>query len=201
VPQKELDLLQLASRSVAKPSTGTSQIVGRQLRHAYALGGFLHNVPNRLHRHTISPSPSNSVDPAEQLSSINCGCGNPIVQFGSHPIGNWNRSNVASLANQIDNGPMLFALLEMIQSQSHGFMPPQAAREQQREQCSVAFSLQSLMIGCLPKCLALLCGQPIAEAHSQLLHALSAANTSRQIGAEETAVGGLVCKPAHGTET
>ena len=35
----------------------------------------------------------------------------------------------------------------------------------------------------------------------QLLHALNTANTSRQIGAEETAVGGLVCKPAHSTET
>jgi hypothetical protein len=35
----------------------------------------------------------------------------------------------------------------MIQSQCHGFMPPQAAREQQCEQCSVAFSFQSLMIG------------------------------------------------------
>jgi hypothetical protein len=58
-----------------------------------------------------------------------------------------------------------------------------------------------LMIGCLPKSLALLRGQPIAEAHSQLLHALNPASTSRQIGAEETAVGGLVCKPAHGTET
>src|SRR3984893_1171143 len=114
---------------MAEPSTGPSQIVRRQLRHADALGGFLHNVPNRL-RHAISPCPSNSVDPAVQLSSINCGCGNPIVQFGSHPLGNWNRSNVASLANQINNGPMLFALLEMIQSQSHGFMPPRAAREQ-----------------------------------------------------------------------
>ena len=41
---------------MTEPSTGTSQIVGRQLRHADALGGFLHNVPNRLHRHAISPS-------------------------------------------------------------------------------------------------------------------------------------------------
>jgi hypothetical protein len=50
---------------------------------------------------------------------------------------------VASLADQINNGPMLFALLEMIQSQRHGFMPTQAAREQQCEQGSVAFSFQS----------------------------------------------------------
>src|ERR1700676_3997921 len=70
VPQKKLDLLQLASRSVAEPSTGPSKIVWRQLRHADALGGFLHNVPNRLHRHAISPCPSNFVDPAEQFSSI-----------------------------------------------------------------------------------------------------------------------------------
>src|SRR6202047_3869179 len=64
-----------------------------------------------------------------------------------------------------------------------------------------AFSFQSLRIGCLPKCLALLRSQPIAEAHSQLLHAFNTANASRQIGAEETAVGGLGCEPAHGTET
>src|ERR1700719_5205508 len=132
MPQEELDLLQLPSRSMAEPSTGPSQIVWRQLRHVDALGGFLHNVPNRLHRHAISPCPSNFVDPAEQLSSINCGCAEPIVQFGSHPIG-----NVASLTDQVNNGPMLFALLEMIQSQRHGFMPPQAAREQQCEQCAV----------------------------------------------------------------
>ena len=78
---------------MAEPSTGPSQIVWRQLRHANALGGFLHNVPNRLHRHAISPCPSNFIDPAEQFSSINSSCGEPIVQFGSHPILNWNRSD------------------------------------------------------------------------------------------------------------
>jgi hypothetical protein len=43
--------------------------------------------------------------------------------------GNWNRPNMASLSNQLNNGPMLFALLEMIQCQGHGFMPPQPTRE------------------------------------------------------------------------
>ena len=57
------------------------------------------------------------------------------------------------------------------------------------------------MIGCLPKCWALLRGQPIAEAQSQLLPAFNTANARRQIGAEETAVGGLVGETAHGTET
>src|SRR3981189_263379 len=150
MPQEELDLLQLASRSMAEPSTGPSQIVWRQLRHADALGGFLHNVPNRLHRHAISPCPSNFVDSAEQFSSINSSRGEPIVEFGSHPIRNWNCSNVASLADQINNGPMLFALLEVIQSQRHGFMPSQAAREQHQNNHYLFSSIESLMIGCLP---------------------------------------------------
>src|SRR5437870_8231196 len=129
VPQKKLDLLQFPSGSVAEPSTSPTQIVRCQLRHAYASGGFLHNVPNRLYRHPVSPRSSYFVDPAEQSSSINGGRREPIVQFGSHPIGNRNRPNVASLTNQINNGPMLFALLEMIQGQSHGFMPPQPTCE------------------------------------------------------------------------
>ena len=65
---------------------------------------------------TVIPSPHAPpyfVDPAEQPSLINSGRGEPIVQFGSHPIGNRNRSNMASLAYQIDNGPVFFALLEM----------------------------------------------------------------------------------------
>jgi hypothetical protein len=107
---------------MAEPSTGPPQIVRRQLRHSDASCGFLHNVPNRLYRHPVSPCSSYLVDPAEQSSSINGGRREPIVQFGSHPIGNRNRPNVASLANQINNGPVPFALLEMIQGQSHGFM-------------------------------------------------------------------------------
>ena len=70
VPQKELDLLQLASRSMAEPGTGTPQIVRRQLGYADALGGFLHDVPNRLYRHPISPCPSYFVDPAEQQFAL-----------------------------------------------------------------------------------------------------------------------------------
>jgi hypothetical protein len=106
-----------------------SPIVRRQLRHSNALRGFLHDVPNCLHRHPIAPYPAYLVDPAEHSSSINSGRREPILEFGSYPIGNRNRSDVASLTNQIHNCPMLFALLEMIQGQSYALMPPQSARE------------------------------------------------------------------------
>ena len=74
----------------------------RSSLHTSLNAGTRHNVPNRLHRHAISPCPSNFVDPAEQFSSIDSSCGKPIVEFGSHPIRNWNCSNVATLADQIN---------------------------------------------------------------------------------------------------
>jgi hypothetical protein len=109
-----LDLLQLASRSVAQPSTGSPQIVRRQLGHTDALGGFLHDVPNRLYCHAISPCLSYFADPAEQLSSINPGRSKPLFSFASHPVRKRDGSNVASLTYQIDDGPVFFPLLQVI---------------------------------------------------------------------------------------
>jgi hypothetical protein len=86
--------------------------VRRQLRHADASGGFLHDVPNCLYRHP-SPHALPTLLTRRNNLPLNCGCAEPILQFGSHPVRNRNGSNVASLADQINNGPMLFALLEM----------------------------------------------------------------------------------------
>jgi hypothetical protein len=111
-----LDLLQLVSRSVAEPSTGPKQIVRHQLGHTDALGGFLHDVPNRLFRHAIAPYPPYFVNSAEQFSSIN----RSITAAASHSsnslftqsgIGTV-RTNVASLTHQVDDGPLFFPLLE-----------------------------------------------------------------------------------------
>jgi predicted MPP superfamily phosphohydrolase len=61
VPQEKLDLLQLASRCVAEPSTGPSQIVRRQLRHSDVLGGFLHSVFGCLGNHEFYTETEDSI--------------------------------------------------------------------------------------------------------------------------------------------
>jgi hypothetical protein len=45
---------------------------------------------------------------------------------------------VASLSDKINDRPVLFALLKVIQSQPYGFVPPQPAGKQQCQQCAVA---------------------------------------------------------------
>ena len=75
--------------------------------------------------------PSSFVDPAEQFSSINFSCSEPssssvLTQSGTGTVRTWpplpTRSTMAQCSSR---------LLEVIQSQRHGFMPSQAAREQQ----------------------------------------------------------------------
>jgi len=44
-------------------------------------------------------------------------------------------------------------------------------------------------------------GEAVAEPDAQLLHSFDATNTGSQIGAEKTAVGCFVGKPAHGAKT
>jgi len=76
---------------------------------------------------TVMPSPHalpTLVHPAKHPSSINCGCGEPNRPVRFSPNREPEPFEHGLPAHEINNGPMLFALLEMIQSQSHGFMPP-----------------------------------------------------------------------------
>jgi len=74
---------------------------------------ILDDVPNRLYRHPVSPGPPNFVDRRNSLPrSIATAASHRRVRLS--PNREREPFECASLANQIHNGPMLFALLEMI---------------------------------------------------------------------------------------
>ncbi len=95
---------------------------------------------------------------------------------------------------------MIFALLEMVKRQFHGFMPPQAACKQNGKQGPIALAFEALVVRRLPQRLPLLRRQPVPQTDSEFLHALDAPDSSGQIGAEETTVGCLVGETPNGTE-
>jgi len=63
--------------------------------------------------------------------------------------------DVASPAHQIDDGPMFFPLLKMIQGQCDDFVPSQPTREHEGQQSAVSFSFEPMAIRSLPKRLSL----------------------------------------------
>ena len=133
---------------------------------ANAARRFLYDVPYRFFSHAFSPCRPGFADSAKQPASINCGRSKPLAQFVSHPIGNWNGSDVASLAQQIDDGPVFFPLLKMIQGQCDDFVASQATGEHEGQQSTVPFSFEPLAIRSLPKRLSLFCSQPVAESNA-----------------------------------
>jgi hypothetical protein len=70
-----------------------------------------------------------------------------IVDRGLDPVGHGNRPNVTALPDQVDNGPMLLALLEVGELQRDQFGPAQTASQEQRERSCVASAPLGLSIG------------------------------------------------------
>jgi hypothetical protein len=95
---------------------------------------------------------------------------------------------------------VFFALLQVINPQANGFVPPQPTRQQQRKKCSVPLPFEPLAIGRLPKRVSLLDRQPVSKTNTQFLHTFDAANASREIRAEQAAIGSFVREPPHSAQ-
>jgi len=77
-------------------------------------GEFLDDVPNQLLGHSLAPGLARATHFSEELSCVNA-CGyHPFAEGAVDPVGHWDRSDVAALTNEIDDRPMIFALLQVI---------------------------------------------------------------------------------------
>ncbi len=83
---------------------------------------------------------------------------------------------------EIDNGSVLFALLEVGEVQLNGFMALHAAGGQHSQKRTVPLALHSLCIWTLPEYFTLFGRQPIpSQSHSGLLDALQPPDTGGKI--------------------
>jgi hypothetical protein len=83
---------------------------------------------------------------------------------------------------------MPFTLLEVAEIQRGELMATKSTRQQEGKQGPITSSFQQLAIWCLPECMCLLGGQPVAEPDAKILQALEAPNSRSQIGAQKAAV-------------
>jgi hypothetical protein len=69
------------------------------------------------------------------------GCLQPIVNCLLNPSGNWHGPDVPCFSDQVDDGPMIFAKLEVLNSQFSQFSPSQTAPQQNCQDRSIPLSL------------------------------------------------------------
>ena len=92
---------------------------------------------------------------------------------------------------------MSFPLLKVINRQFGDFVSPQPTRKQKRQECPIALALESACVRSLPERDPLFGRQPVAQPDTEFLYAFDAPDSGRQVGAEESAVCGLVGQPAN----
>ena len=89
------------------------QIMGRYLRKPKFPRVLFHDMPDYSFRNAVTPVFACPTDTSEQSSGRNPGCSHPQIDGRFDPLGHRHGSNMAAFADQIDYGPVFFALLQM----------------------------------------------------------------------------------------
>jgi hypothetical protein len=113
------------------------------------------DMPDNLLSHALTPDPSGPIHATKDPARGESRCIQPVIENQLDPVRHRQCPRVTGLSHEIDDDPVLFALLKMGEVQLNGFVPPQAAGEQHSQHSSVTLAFQPLSIGRLPEPLAL----------------------------------------------
>src|SRR5271165_1526351 len=116
--------------------TGTSatKIMGCEMVNADSLGISPYRIPDNVGCHSSSQPRSVFRNSPEYFAFRHSCIAEPGIDQILTPIRHRYRSQPPAFANQIDDDPMVFSQLQLIQSQVHGLRSPQTAPEQQSNQ-------------------------------------------------------------------
>jgi hypothetical protein len=137
----ELNLLKLATGTVAETGAGATQIMGSKTRQAHLPCILLNHVPDYLLRNSITPENPGSTDTTEQFAALDAACAQPLVKNCLDPGWEGYRPNVTALTHQVDDGPPLIALLDVLQRQFRQFAAAQTAAKKNGQDGPIALPL------------------------------------------------------------
>ncbi len=190
MPEKKLDLLQLAARGVAEPSARPPQIVRREFRNAERDRVFFHDVPDCLFGDAGSPDLSSPGDTAKQGAVDYTGCCQPVVNCLLHPVRHRHGPDMAAFSHHVNDGPVILALLQVSDLQFSQFATAQATAEEDRQDRSVTLSDHGVLSRQAQQGLSFSGCKPIAKPGAELLGTPDALNACRELRAEQTRICG-----------
>jgi len=112
--QEKLNLFYFSASGMTEPRTRASKIMRREFCNSNLSSVLPDNVPDYLLCHFVAPNRAGSANAPEHPANSDASRHQPFIDCPSDPVRYWNCPNVASLTNKIDNGPMIFAPLEMV---------------------------------------------------------------------------------------
>ena len=176
MPQQELNLLQLATATVAQFRAGSPQVMRRNMFQARSLAATRDYVPHDILRDAFSPHLSRSGNCSKDPSLRDLGCHYPLIECRFDPLWNGHRADVAALADQVYHRPVPLAHLDFVQLQAHKFRSAKTTTKQHGQHCIVTLGTHAIAMGMFEHFRTLLCAQPIAGAKPELLDSFHSAD-------------------------
>ena len=94
---------------------------------------------------------------------------------------------MSAFADEVRNHPMLFSLLDVFDSEPGYLRSSEATAEENGDHGIVAFGTQAFSAERSEESLPLVSSQPISDPHTMVLYALHPPDSSRNVGAQESA--------------
>src|SRR5271167_5078471 len=141
MPEKKLNLLEFATRSMTEPRTRSPEKVRREPLDARFASVLANHVPDCLLRQSVTPGLPILVNPSKQPAGAQVGGLKPFIEQCLYPARHRYCPGVASFALQVDDGPVVFTLVDVAEIQVHRLVSSKAAGEQDRQERSVPFAL------------------------------------------------------------
>jgi hypothetical protein len=160
--EQELNLLKLSTSGMAQPGARAPKVMRSQLLDADPSCELFDNAPYDLFCDTCAPDWTRFVYAPEYPSGADVRHRSPNIQGRFDPIWNWNGSNMTTLSNQVNNGPVILSLLKMVDTEVDEFGSAQSATQQDRQHCTVALPSDLFYVWCVQERLSLVGGEPIS---------------------------------------
>src|SRR5262249_28303871 len=139
VSQKELNLLQFAARCVAQSREGSPEVVGGQRRDSGTGRTGLHDIPDYVLGDTVAPHRSVLPDRAEQCTIDDRSTFGPAVDRGLYPSRYGYCSHMTGFADQVDDRPVILALLNVANLQRNNLRSTQPTAKEEGDDGAIAF--------------------------------------------------------------
>ena len=92
---------------------------------------------------------------------------------------------------------MILPFLQALDGKMRQLRAAKSTTQADREDSSAAFPPDLPNVCGVQQCFSLFGAEPIAKSHSEFLCALDAADASRQLGAQQSRIGGFVCQSSN----
>ena len=139
------------------------------------------------HQTTFSLMPEPQTVPLcvtqRKMCPLNASHRQPFIHRKLHPAGHRHRAHMATLAEEINDSPVIVALLKVRQLQPDQLGTSQTAAEQERQDGMISFALRDVPVGGVKEPAPLNTCEPVTDPGTELLRALYPPDTRCEVRA------------------